>query len=137
MNGHLKGPPEKPAKSMSETETMIDNFRSLSKIVSILFRDCYYCALESFPLTCVLLAELVGINAFWQPGDCGTLFFKLISQEAVNSVLADNCSNLKETLKMLYERLRLRGIEVELSLSQGNHQNLSILIILKDAAFCS
>ncbi|CDS37592.1 conserved hypothetical protein [Echinococcus multilocularis] len=43
----------------------------------------------------------------------------LISQEAVNSVLTDSCSNLKETLKMLSERLRLGGIEVELSFSQA------------------
>ncbi|KAL5108163.1 hypothetical protein TcWFU_009190 [Taenia crassiceps] len=73
--GHAKDPPEKPVKPMSETETMIDNFRSLSKI--------------------------------------------LISQEAVTSVLTNNCSNLKETLKMLHERLRSRGIEVELSFSQA------------------
>ncbi|KAL5970599.1 hypothetical protein TSMEX_001658 [Taenia solium] len=71
VNSHAKDPPEKPAKPMSETEAMINNFRSLSKV------------------------------------------------EAVNSVLADNCSNLKETLKMLHERLRLRGIEVELSFSQA------------------
>ncbi|VDK20239.1 unnamed protein product [Taenia asiatica] len=74
VNGHAKDLLEKSAKPMSETETMIDNFRSLSKV--------------------------------------------LISQEAVNSVLANNCSNLKETLKMLQERLRLRGIEVELSFPQ-------------------
>ncbi|EUB64029.1 hypothetical protein EGR_01157 [Echinococcus granulosus] len=75
VNGYAKDPPEKTAKSMSEAETILKNFQSLSKI--------------------------------------------LISQEAVNSVLTDSCSNLKETLKMLSERLRLGGIEVELSFSQA------------------
>ncbi|VDM30893.1 unnamed protein product [Hydatigera taeniaeformis] len=75
-NDHAKDLPKIRAKPISETESMIDNFRSLSKV--------------------------------------------LISQEAVTSVLGDNCSILKETLKLLRDRLRLRGIEVELSFLQAS-----------------
>ncbi|KAM3186633.1 hypothetical protein ACTXT7_003934 [Hymenolepis weldensis] len=74
MNGFLEEPPQIPGKPMSEGEKIIDNIRSLNKM--------------------------------------------LIFQEAANSILTESCDKIRETLGVLYDRLRIKGIQLEPALHQ-------------------
>ncbi|VDL63424.1 unnamed protein product [Hymenolepis diminuta] len=77
MDGFLEEPPQITDRPMSEGEKIIDNVRSLSKM--------------------------------------------LVSQEAAKAILAESCDKIKETLGALYDRLRIKGIQLE----PGLHQSTS------------
>ncbi|KAM7542642.1 hypothetical protein Aperf_G00000016988 [Anoplocephala perfoliata] len=68
-NGYSNESSNKTENSLSEGESIIDQVRSLNKM--------------------------------------------LISQEAANTILTESCDKIKDTLSVLYDRLRLKGVSVE------------------------